>query len=109
MTGPLKGDWCFRGGLDDAHYRYMMIIAHISDTHLDGSERALARTRRVMRYLRGCDIDLILVSGDLADHGEIPEYQEGQGRTRRRRAGAHAARQPRQPVGIPQGAAGNRR
>ncbi|MEU0153406.1 metallophosphoesterase [Micromonospora fulviviridis] len=54
----------------------MMIIAHISDTHLDGSERARARTRRVMRYLRGCDIDLILVSGDLADHGEISEYQE---------------------------------
>jgi 3',5'-cyclic AMP phosphodiesterase CpdA len=53
-----------------------MIIAHISDTHLDGGERALARTRRVMRYLRGCRVDVILVSGDLADHGEIQEYEQ---------------------------------
>jgi 3',5'-cyclic AMP phosphodiesterase CpdA len=53
-----------------------MIIAHISDTHLDGGARALARTRQVMRYLRGCRLDAILVSGDLADHGEIGEYEE---------------------------------
>lgn len=53
-----------------------MIIAHLSDTHLDGGARALARTRRVMRYLRGCRVDAILVSGDLADHGETSEYEE---------------------------------
>ena len=53
-----------------------MIIAHISDTHLDGGPRALARTRRVMRYLRGCRLDAILVSGDLAYHGEVREYEE---------------------------------
>lgn len=29
-----------------------------------------------MRYLRGCRLDAILVSGDLADHGEIREYEE---------------------------------
>ncbi|SCL34488.1 3',5'-cyclic AMP phosphodiesterase CpdA [Micromonospora rhizosphaerae] len=54
----------------------VMIIAHISDTHLDNGERALARTRRVMRYLRSCTVDAILVSGDLADHGEIHEYEQ---------------------------------
>ena len=53
-----------------------MIIAHISDTHLDGGTRALARTRQVMRYLRRCRLDAILISGDLADHGEILEYEE---------------------------------
>jgi 3',5'-cyclic-AMP phosphodiesterase len=54
----------------------MMVIAHVSDTHLDGGERALGRTRRVMRYLRGCRVDAVLVSGDLADHGEIHEYEQ---------------------------------
>ena len=54
----------------------MMIIARISDTHLDGGERALARTRRVMDYLHGCRIDAILVTGDLTDHGEIQEYEQ---------------------------------
>jgi predicted MPP superfamily phosphohydrolase len=53
-----------------------MIVAHISDTHLDGGQRALARTRRVMRYLRGCRVDAILASGDLADHGDIQEYEQ---------------------------------
>lgn len=53
-----------------------MILAHISDTHLDGGERALARTRRVMRYLRGCRVDAILVSGDLTHHGEAHEYEQ---------------------------------
>jgi 3',5'-cyclic-AMP phosphodiesterase len=53
-----------------------MIIAQISDTHLDGGERALRRTRRIMDYLRGCDVDVILATGDLADHGLISEYEE---------------------------------
>jgi len=53
-----------------------MIIAHVGDTHLDGGERALTRARRVMRYLRGCRVNAILVSGDLADHGEIHEYEQ---------------------------------
>ncbi|MGW4793264.1 metallophosphoesterase [Nonomuraea sp. NPDC004297] len=54
----------------------MAIIAHISDTHFDGSERASARVRRVMTYLRGCAVDVILVTGDLADHGDIKEYHQ---------------------------------
>lgn len=54
----------------------MMVIAHLSDTHLDGGERALARTRRVMNHLRGCRVDAILATGDLADHGETQEYEQ---------------------------------
>jgi 3',5'-cyclic AMP phosphodiesterase CpdA len=54
----------------------MPIIAHISDTHFDGTERALARSRRTMEYLRSCDVDAILVTGDLADHGDVKEYEQ---------------------------------
>jgi 3',5'-cyclic AMP phosphodiesterase CpdA len=54
----------------------MPIIAHISDTHFDGTERTLARSRRTMAYLRGCDVDVILVTGDLTDHGEVEEYEQ---------------------------------
>jgi len=54
----------------------MMVFAHISDTHLDGGERALRRTRQVMSYLRGMPLDAILVSGDIADHGAVAEYEQ---------------------------------
>ncbi|HEX6684533.1 MAG TPA: metallophosphoesterase [Candidatus Limnocylindrales bacterium] len=54
----------------------MTIIAHISDTHFDGSDRALERSRRVMAYLRGCDVDVIVVTGDLSDNGEPREYEQ---------------------------------
>lgn len=53
-----------------------LVIAHVSDTHLDGGERALTRTRRVMDYLRGCEVDVIVATGDLADHGQIAEYEQ---------------------------------
>ena len=54
----------------------MTVIAHISDTHFDGSERAATRCRRTMAYLRDCDLDAILITGDLTDHGVIEEYEE---------------------------------
>ncbi len=54
----------------------MLVIGHISDTHIDGGERALARTRRVMDYLRSSRVDVILVTGDIADHGEPHEYDQ---------------------------------
>lgn len=54
----------------------MLVIGHISDTHLDRGERALARTRQAMAYLRGLPIDAILVSGDIADHGSPHEYEQ---------------------------------
>jgi 3',5'-cyclic-AMP phosphodiesterase len=56
----------------------MLLLAHISDTHLDGSERNAERTRRVMDHLNGLrrPVDAILVTGDIADHGLPDEYAE---------------------------------
>ncbi|WP_327381779.1 metallophosphoesterase [Streptomyces sp. NBC_01207] len=56
----------------------MIVIAHLSDVHLDGDRRAADRTRAVMEYLDGLpyDLDAVLVSGDIADHAEDAEYEE---------------------------------
>ncbi len=49
----------------------MIVLAHLSDTHLDGGRRCAARTAQVMHYLDRLpgDIDAILVTGDLTDNG----------------------------------------
>ncbi|MEU2546217.1 metallophosphoesterase [Streptomyces roseolus] len=54
----------------------MIVIAHVSDIHIDAEERAGARTRAVLRHLEELPYDLaaVLVSGDIADHGEPAEY-----------------------------------
>lgn len=56
----------------------MVLLAQISDLHLDGSSRATARAQRVMSYLNGLaqPVDALLVTGDIADHGTEPEYEE---------------------------------
>ncbi len=56
----------------------MFVIAHLSDTHLDGTEEAAARLRRVTDHVRRLDppADVVLVTGDLADHGLPDEYAE---------------------------------
>ncbi|MFF3209543.1 phosphodiesterase [Streptomyces sp. NPDC002886] len=56
----------------------MIVIAHLSDIHLDGGDRAAERTRAVMEYLEGLpyELDAVLVSGDIADHGRPEEYEE---------------------------------
>ncbi|MFF0267926.1 metallophosphoesterase [Kribbella sp. NPDC004536] len=54
----------------------MYVIAHLSDPHLDGSEEARARLRRVTSYVRSSTVDVVLVTGDLADHGLAEEYVE---------------------------------
>ncbi|MER5865971.1 metallophosphoesterase [Kitasatospora sp. NPDC002040] len=55
----------------------MIVIAHLSDTHLDGSQRATDRTRAVLEHLNGLpyDLDAVLVTGDIADHGLPAEYR----------------------------------
>ncbi|MDQ0994415.1 metallophosphoesterase [Streptomyces sp. V3I7] len=55
-----------------------LLLAQISDLHLDGSERATRRARRVMDYLRALPgpVDALLVTGDIADHGAEAEYEE---------------------------------
>ncbi|HET6298291.1 MAG TPA: metallophosphoesterase [Kribbella sp.] len=56
----------------------MFVIAHLSDPHLDGTVEARDRLRRVTTYLRALSrpVDVILVTGDLADHGLESEYAE---------------------------------
>ncbi|MBD0843331.1 metallophosphoesterase [Streptomyces sp. TRM68416] len=55
-----------------------VLLAQISDLHLDGSDRATRRAHRVMDYLRSLPrpVDALLVTGDIADHGEEAEYEE---------------------------------
>lgn len=57
-------------------------LAHVSDLHVgqdrgDGGERALLRARQVVDYLNAMpgEVDGVLVTGDLADHGTAEEYR----------------------------------
>jgi 3',5'-cyclic AMP phosphodiesterase CpdA len=62
----------------------MPVLAHLSDIHLgqdhhgDAGARAAARLEQVMAYLERLPgpIDAVLVTGDIADHGQPAEYAE---------------------------------
>lgn len=56
----------------------MLTIAHLSDTHFGGRTSAAGRTRRVLDHLAAMDppVDVVLVTGDIADHGTPEEYAE---------------------------------
>jgi 3',5'-cyclic AMP phosphodiesterase CpdA len=54
----------------------MYVIAHLSDPHLDGSDEARTRLRLITSYVRASTVDVVLVTGDLADHGLLEEYDE---------------------------------
>jgi Icc protein len=56
----------------------MYVIAHLSDPHLDGSEEARSRLRRITSHLGRFQqpVDVVVVTGDLADHGLESEYAE---------------------------------
>lgn len=55
-----------------------MLLAHISDLHVDGTERANDRGARTVAYLNSLTRrpDAVLVTGDIADHGAPSEYAE---------------------------------
>ncbi|MFI6645849.1 metallophosphoesterase [Streptomyces sp. NPDC050504] len=55
-----------------------MLLAHISDLHIGGTEEASQRVERVVAYLDALpgQPDAVLVTGDVADHGEPAEYEE---------------------------------
>lgn len=54
----------------------MAVFAQVSDIHIDAGARSLARTRAVMDYLNDLpyELDAVLVTGDIADHGLDAEY-----------------------------------
>ena len=56
----------------------MYVIAHISDSHLDGGDRNAERAARVIAYLAGLEqpVDVVLITGDIADNGLPSEYEE---------------------------------
>src|SRR6185295_2544220 len=56
----------------------MLILAHVSDIHVDGTEVRNERAVRVMSYLDSLatPVDAILLTGDIADHGLPEEYDE---------------------------------
>lgn len=56
----------------------MLLIAHISDTHFDGGQRARERVERVVAHLVGLPrpVDAVVHTGDVADHGAPEEYAE---------------------------------
>lgn len=56
----------------------LLTIAHLSDTHFGGKTSAAGRTHRILDYLATMDppVDVVLVTGDITDHGFAPEYAE---------------------------------
>ncbi len=55
-----------------------IVVAHVSDTHFGGPPDARPRAEAVMAHLLALDPrpDVLLVSGDVADHGLPDEYAE---------------------------------
>ena len=55
----------------------MLVLAHLSDTHLDDTPESAARTARVLDHLNGLPqpVDAILITGDIADNGREDEYR----------------------------------
>lgn len=56
----------------------MLVIAHLSDTHFGGKGDPVGRARRVLTHLASLDppVDVVLVTGDIADHGTPEEYAQ---------------------------------
>lgn len=55
----------------------MLLLAQLSDLHLNGTERSVQRVTTVMDHLRSLPrpVDAVLVTGDIADHGAEDEYE----------------------------------
>jgi 3',5'-cyclic-AMP phosphodiesterase len=55
-----------------------LLIAHLSDLHLDQAPGRRERTEAVLAHLRGLSrpVDVLLVTGDVADNGDPGEYAE---------------------------------
>ena len=55
-----------------------LLLAHVSDLHLDGTARATERATRTVDYLRHLPQapDALLVTGDIADHATTDQYHQ---------------------------------
>lgn len=56
----------------------MFTIAHLSDSHLGAHATATGRTERVLQHVDALTPrpDVVLLTGDIADHGAPQEYRE---------------------------------
>jgi 3',5'-cyclic-AMP phosphodiesterase len=54
----------------------MPVIAHLSDTHLDGTPPRLQRLLDVVAETVIAGADALVVTGDLTDHGTAAEYRQ---------------------------------
>lgn len=54
----------------------MLTIGHLSDTHVGGHDRAIDRLRAVLDHLGAMSpqVDVLLLTGDITDHGTEQEY-----------------------------------
>src|SRR5689334_21402659 len=59
------------------HTGHVIVIGHLSDIHIDAGARSVHRAGRVTRYLADLPVpvDVVLATGDLADHGTAAEYE----------------------------------
>ena len=59
----------------------MFVVAHISDLHFNGTRFNRNRIQSTLSYVnaRAAGIDVLLITGDLADEGTPSEYQEAYG------------------------------
>ena len=57
------------------------VVAHLSDCHIGATDEAPARLRRALDHVAACapQPDVVLMSGDLADHGLDVEYEVAAG------------------------------
>lgn len=83
----------------------MIVLAHVSDTHLDLGERSAERASRVLGYLNDLpgQLDAVIVTGDLVDNGLPAEYEQARTILSSRHPlftcpGNHDARQPYREV-----------
>jgi 3',5'-cyclic AMP phosphodiesterase CpdA len=66
-----------RLGLDTLAGVTRFVVAHLSDCHIGATDEAPARLRRALDHIAACapHPDVLLLSGDVADHGLDAEYQ----------------------------------
>jgi 3',5'-cyclic-AMP phosphodiesterase len=79
---PVAADFPFhrspiRLGLDTLAGVTRFVVAHLSDCHIGATDEAPARLRRALDHIAACapQPDVLLLSGDMADHGLDVEYE----------------------------------